>query len=82
MKNILESSDTGDTPISKIIQNKISTINNKVQVQGDNVPYPVNFNRKQNKGEPWGFGGWTHSPPHKERLMLLNIYVVFPMAQG
>ena len=51
-------------------------------MQGDNVPYPVNFNRKQNKGEPWGFGGWTHSPPHKERLMLLNIYVVFPMAQG
>ena len=51
MKNILESSDTGDTPISKIIQNKISTIKNRVQ--GDNVPDSVNFNRKQNKGEPW-----------------------------
>ena len=66
MKNILESSDTGDTPISKIIQNKISTINNKVQVQGYNVPYPVNFNRKQNKGELWGFGGWTLLPTKKD----------------
>lgn len=53
MKNILESSDTGDTPISKTIQNKISTINNKVQVQGDNVPDPVNFNSKtkENHGD-------------------------------
>ena len=64
MKNILESSDTGDTPISKIIQNKISTIKNRVQ--GDNVPDSVNFNRKQNKGEPWGFGDWTLPPPPKD----------------
>ena len=51
-------------------------------MQGDNVPDSVNFNRKQNKGEPWGFGDWTLPPPPKERLILLNIYVVSPVAQG
>ena len=62
--------------------NRISTISNRVQVQGDNVPDSVNFNRKQNKGEPWGFGDWTLPPPPKERLIVLNIYVVSPVAQG